>query len=237
VKNISDQDAPSNASSINPRTTPTDVDTEAEEPQQPVTTSNADQIPKVSSGHTAQAQVLPSSPVFNLSTSPTATNSGVNEPPPMTKSGLQQDPGLSQRLWNDAYDSLEKDEDDLVKAYVKVLTNFLEQDKDNNASGDRASDISSANTSTAGDVDISAELKDRTKRQEFMEKLVNKGKVKVEKASKISKVVGDIADTILKAKPTVDIVMQIPQAAPAALPWAGFCMGLQVSNNSLIAWF
>lgn len=146
------------------------------------------------------------------------------EPQPATESGPQQDPNLSQKLWNDAYDSLEEDEDKLLEAYVKTLAKVLGDEKGTDASAARASDVS-------------AKLKDRTSRQTYMKELVEKGKAKVAKTSKISKAVGDVADAILKAKPVVDIVMNIPQAAPAALPWAGVCVGLQVSNYPSIARF
>ena len=41
--------------------------------------------------------------------------------------------------------------------------------------------------------------------------------------------VGEVTDFVLKAKKMVDVVLQsVPHAAPAALPWAGVCLGLQV---------
>jgi uncharacterized protein (UPF0147 family) len=151
---------------------------------------------------------------------------------------------VSQKFWNDAYESLQKDEDKLVKAYIKTLAKVLEDKKATDTSTSGANDVSAdlkelkakkaADTSAAGAIDILAELKDRTNRQVYMKELVKKGKAKVENVSKISKAVGDIAEAILNAKPVVDIVMQIPHAAPAALPWAGVCAGLQVSNNPSI---
>jgi hypothetical protein len=80
------------------------------------------------------------------------------------------------------------------------------------------------------DVDVAAELEDPTKRQMFMRERVEKGRAKVAKASKISKRVGDFVDAALLVEPMVDAVIQnTPHAAPAALPWAGVCVGLQVS--------
>ncbi|RYP78063.1 hypothetical protein DL771_000756 [Monosporascus sp. 5C6A] len=39
--------------------------------------------------------------------------------------------------------------------------------------------------------------------------------------------VGEVADFILSAKEMVDLVFRnVPQAAPAALPWAGVCLKL-----------
>jgi hypothetical protein len=79
-------------------------------------------------------------------------------------------------------------------------------------------------------VNVAAKLKDPSRRQFHMQKLVKEGQAKVAKASKITKAVGDFVETILKVKPMVDLAIQgIPQAAPAALPWAGVCIGLQVS--------
>jgi hypothetical protein len=131
----------------------------------------------------------------------------------------------SQRVWNAAYDSLENDGDDaeLVKSYIKTLAKVL---------GPKTPE-----TSASGAGDISAKLRDPVKRQTYMEDLVKKGQAKIFLASKITKGVGDVAQFILSAKAMIDLAIQnIPQAA---LPWAGVCIGLQVSTHplSLIACF
>ncbi len=132
--------------------------------------------------------------------------------PPATESTEQQPSALStsQRLWKAAYDSLEGNQDTvkLVKEYLKIV-----------------------NTEISSGADMTAELEDATKRQAAMERLVKEGRAKVMKVSKISKGVADFAQAILSVKPVIDLALQnIPQAAPAALPWAGVCIGLQVSN-------
>lgn len=138
-------------------------------------------------------------------------------PQPVTKPA-EQPPVLpaSQRLWNAAYDGLEKDDDtaSLVTSYVKILTRVL-------AEGD-------TDTSTSG-ADAAAELDDPTKRQAHMRILVDEGRKKVATSSKITKRVGDVVEYIQKAKGMIDVAIQnIPQAA---LPWAGVCIGLQVSRH------
>ena len=87
-------------------------------------------------------------------------------------------------------------------------------------------------TSEPSTADARAKLEDPTTRQKHMKELVQKGQEKISKASRITAGVGDVADFILSAKEMVDLVLQsVPQAAPAALPWAGVCLGLQVSNR------
>ena len=127
---------------------------------------------------------------------------------------------MSQKLWNDAYDSLENDEEtaNLVKSYGNILALILQ-----NGGVTR--------TSTTQVPDISAELKDRSKRQMLMQKLVKEGQERIAASSKIVNGVGNVADFILSAKDIIDtVIASVPHAAPAALPWAGVCIGLQVST-------
>lgn len=157
--------------------------------------------------------------------------------PTTPQSGIQRGPNLSQKLWNDAYDLLNMDTAELVEAYRNTLAEVLVDEYLKDLKAKKATDTSATGASdvSAERKDIKAkildELKDPAKRQMHMEKLVKEGQAKVDKASKITKGVGDFAKAILQAKPVVDIVLQIPQAAPAALPWAGVCVGLQVSNH------
>jgi hypothetical protein len=197
---------------------------------------------KASSSYVAQAQGPPSViPITDAQAVPAVADPQAKEPQPATKHGVQQDANLSQTIWNEAYESLEGDEGKLVKAYVEALTKLLEDKKATDTSAAAASDVSAdrdLEVPRAGVIDISAELKDRAKRQMYMEKLVKEGQAKVSKASKITKGVGVIADTILSAKPVIDLAIQnIPQAAPAALPWAGVCIGLQASNRPYLLGF
>jgi hypothetical protein len=84
--------------------------------------------------------------------------------------------------------------------------------------------------------DILTKLKDPTTRQKHMRELVQTGREKISGAYGITTGVAKVADFILSAKGMIDLVLQsVPQAAPAALPWAGVCVGLQVSNLPLNA--
>ncbi|KAM3427897.1 hypothetical protein NHJ13734_008811 [Beauveria thailandica] len=75
---------------------------------------------------------------------------------------------------------------------------------------------------------ILANLKDPAKRRMFLEMLVSRGQLKVKKTEGIAKAAGYVAEKGLFIKPAVDLIVQIPQAAPAALPWAGICLGMKM---------
>ncbi|CAK7214687.1 hypothetical protein SEUCBS140593_002265 [Sporothrix eucalyptigena] len=121
---------------------------------------------------------------------------------------------ISQRLWNDAYDCLKKDEDTakLVGAYEITLIKVVR-----------------AEASASGAADDSTELDDPETRQRYMKMLVKEGQTRISKVSKITKGIGEFADLVLNSKGIVDLVVQnFPQAA---LPWAGVCAGLQILMN------
>ena len=154
----------------------------------------------------ATASQVPSPPVEPLTGEQPATESTDQQPPSLS---------TSQRLWNAVYEDLRKGDDtaELVESYIKTLTKVLEDEHESHSG-----------------TNIALELEDPAKRQEFMTMLVEKGKAKVAKASKITKGVGDFVEAILSVKPIGDwVINTIPQAAPATLPWAGVCVGLQVS--------
>ncbi|KAK4095858.1 WD40 repeat-like protein [Parathielavia hyrcaniae] len=136
---------------------------------------------------------------------------------PPTESTEQPTPALSasERLWNAAYDSLETVDAELVMSYVKTLETVL-----------------GGETREPSAIDLSVKLKDPSTRQMCMRELLRKGQQKISRASRITTGVGKVADFILSAKEMVDLVLQsVPQAAPAALPWAGVCLGLQILRN------
>jgi hypothetical protein len=133
------------------------------------------------------------------------------EPPSETAAAP---PTISQRLWNAAYDSLADKEEtaELVKSYVRTLMNVLDAQK--------AADPA---------LNVSAELNDPIKRQAYMTRVVEEGRMKISTSSKVVKGIGDVAQFILSAKDMIDMAIgNIPQAA---LPWAGVCIGLQVSSS------
>lgn len=157
----------------------------------------------------AASQALPLAPPQDLPVDgppkPAATECA-DEPTPTSST--------SERLWNTAYDRLETSDAELVGSYLEILEKFL---------GREAGELSAA--------DLSAKMKDPTTRQVHMRELVQRGQEKISKASRITTGVGNVAGFILSAKDMVNLVLQsVPQAAPAALPWAGVCLGLQVSN-------
>ncbi|KAK8149428.1 wD repeat domain [Beauveria asiatica] len=160
----------------------------------------------------------------------------------------KQSDKLSYELWNKAYDELEKAESELVGNYAKVLAKALaevitearhEEARDDSVghSDERkyVKDLTArvlvelnvpkakaivdeappgSNSAELDEISTSvlAKLKDPAKRQMFLEMLVSRGQLKVKRTEGIAKAAGYVAE----------------KAAPAALPWAGICLGLKM---------
>jgi hypothetical protein len=152
----------------------------------------------------------------------TPRSTDVSSLPPKESSPDTQKPTLdealqvsqSQQLWNQAYDALAAADDtaELVTAYMEVLKEAL---------GAKNGDLVD---------DENAHLENPAQRQQLMTKLVEQGRSKVSRTNKVVTRIADFSDAILSLKPLADLIMSVPHAAPAALPWAGVCVGLQVSR-------
>lgn len=165
--------------------------------------------------------------VSNTDTSPTQySDEEIVLPKTTTKSkpqiAVQATPvSESQELWNAAFQSIEETPEgkELAQKYLKILGTTL---------GDAGNNVCLADNSAAESDEPDA----ATIRQRDMINLVRTGLKKVEKSTKITNTMAAFAEAVLAAKPLADFVIQIvPHAAPAALPWAGVCAGLQVSTN------
>ncbi|KAK5635838.1 hypothetical protein RRF57_011550 [Xylaria bambusicola] len=122
---------------------------------------------------------------------------------------------VSEELWNTAYDELKEAEAELVGSYMKILKKFL---------GDQNGDPTAE--------DHLDQMNNLLERPEYMRELVKRGKERVEKASKIATKVSSVANFILSSRGIIDFTLKaVPQAAPAALPWAGVCLGLEMLQN------
>jgi hypothetical protein len=145
-----------------------------------------------------------------------------------------RDFNLSEILWDDAYVSIEKEEEEknLTKSYIKALTKLLQNKKADEieAESQKAQDKEAEPKVDPKTIDVSAEIHDKANRQELLKLLLKNGQVKAKSMTKFANGVGVVANTILSVKPIGDFIVTIPQAAPAALPWAGVCAGLQVNT-------
>ncbi|KAI0411466.1 WD40-repeat-containing domain protein [Xylaria grammica] len=139
----------------------------------------------------------------------------LREPAPASPIATSEPTSLSQELWNAAYSALEVEEAELVEIYVKTLREVL-----------------GGETGEADATDTLKEMEDPKRRQEYMGELVRKGQERIKRASRVATKVGSFADFVLSSKGIVDLTLKaVPQAAPAALPWAGVCLGLEILRN------
>ena len=120
---------------------------------------------------------------------------------------------MSERLWNQAYDELKKENDTWVEAYERILSDKL------NGGDSGSTNLESQNN----------EFKDRhlAKRRSIMEELVRRGLKKTEEEAKVKQIIRKGMQGALAIKDMIDFALQpVPQAA---LAWAGVCFALQVS--------
>ena len=139
------------------------------------------------------------------------------------ESNQQDDASIlrSHKLWEEAFSCIEHDPEtkELVEKYLTVLGRVLGSGQD--------SSVAAAGSSLV--------LTDITQRQAQMAWLVKSGQEKIRKASKAAELAGSFAENILLIKPMGDFLIEnIPQAAPAAIPWACVCMALEVSPANAI---
>ena len=142
----------------------------------------------------------------------------------------------STELWHDAYEELEAEVETakIFNVYTETLAELLTDEELKLKAAEFGPNPSTAKLKVDPAVrknirdKIQGGLKHRSHRLEYMTRFVKEGQDKVARASKRMQRVGKVADAILEAKPVTDIVLQVPQAAPAALPWAGVCLGLKV---------
>lgn len=114
---------------------------------------------------------------------------------------------LPERLWNQAYDNLKREEASLVEGYEQVLSQF----EGDHLDGTPLSTI------------------DMTEKQILMQRVVKAGLERTEKEARIWEGAGAAVDFVLNAKSIIDAAVQaVPQAA---LAWTGVSIALQVSHQ------
>jgi hypothetical protein len=156
-----------------------------------------------------------------------------------TKPSNLQNVDRSAELWNEAHNQLEGDEEtaNVFNAYRETLAELLTNEElearkaaapvTGTATVPSKEDPAVRNAIKANKLD---QLRDRTQRQELLNRFVEEGRDKI-KLRKMGERIGTVAEAILKAQPVVNIALQVPHAAPAALPWAGVVVGLQILAN------
>lgn len=149
------------------------------------------------------------------------------EPVPKDYDGETLGGPRSFELWNKAFDALasEAETAEVAIAYKKTLAKVLIDEK--LLSTARPSTTPSAADRVDTQATILNQLEDRSQRHELLARFVKEGQERV-KLSKTVERAGSFADAIMWLAPILNVVLQIPHAAPAAIPWAGVLVGLQV---------
>ncbi|KAI9372223.1 hypothetical protein BJX61DRAFT_508192, partial [Aspergillus egyptiacus] len=131
-----------------------------------------------------------------------------------------EEPKISQKVWNRAYDELAEDEATkaLVEDYMMAVQKANRPDED----GDDA-------VSTSEVEETMARMGDHAERDRILRETVRSGREKIYKSTKLTNAVGGVSEFVLRFKGVIDLAVGTnPQAA---LPWAGVCIGLQFLLN------
>lgn len=114
-------------------------------------------------------------------------------------------------LWDKAYNSLRKDNPDLVEVYEKILT----------------CELATPTASPVSDIQKNLiEQEDTELRQSQMRQLVDKGLAKTEHEAKVKQGAGPVVDVVLAANNVISTALK--ECPEAALAWTGVTFALQV---------
>jgi hypothetical protein len=128
---------------------------------------------------------------------------------------------IHRRLWDEAYDSIKKEDEDLVNAYEVAVSDFLKPGaQDDQDTTPKTTDVGNVPNTISNDPD---------KRREQMEDAVKLGLEKRQKYAKVVENIGTAAEYLLKGKDIITLaVSTVPQAA---IPWAAVSLTLEVSST------
>lgn len=124
---------------------------------------------------------------------------------------------ISERIWNRAYDSIVAGDEtsELADKYLKALAVALGP--------------GSTDPSDSARPELPVDLHDSATRQTHMKMLIKEGQRRIARTTRVMEKIGTVIEFVQYAKGAIDVAVETnPQAA---LPWAGVCVGLEVSSR------
>ncbi len=130
---------------------------------------------------------------------------------PTQKQGSARVPTRPERLWDEAYDVLKKEQSELVEAYEKILSSQQEHGIESNGAKTQQNLIDQI---------------DPNRRRQQMKELIDAGLNHTVREARIKERVSTVTDVVLSVK---DVVSTAIKAVPqAALAWTSVCVALEV---------
>ncbi|KAJ6028364.1 WD40 repeat-like protein [Penicillium herquei] len=126
-------------------------------------------------------------------------------------------PTQPESLWDEAYESLKKDQPDLLQAYENILARELD------GGVERPSSFVNQHTGNAIEQD------DFDARRSQMKQIVQRGLQKTEKEAKLKKTMGQPMQIALAANDIISFALN--SCSEAALAWSGISLALQILTN------